>query len=155
MPGYYLDTSALVKGYAQETGTAWITALVDPQIGNQIYTSRLAGPEMVAAFARKARTGELTPAEAIRITAVFRYDWQQGNFTIIEVIGTLADRAMDLAVRHGLRGYDAVHLATALEVHSVRLAVGESALTFVSADNSLDQAAAAEGLEVENPNTHP
>jgi predicted nucleic acid-binding protein len=155
MPGYYLDTSALVKGYAQETGTAWISALIDPQAGNQIYTSRLAGPEMVAAFARKARTGEVTPAEATRITAVYRYDWQSDNFTIIEVTGPLADRAMDLAARHGLRGYDAVHLATASEVHNIRLAVGESALIFVSADNNLDQAAVVEGLPVDNPNMHP
>ena len=72
MPAYYLDTSALVKGYAQEAGTGWITSLLDTQAGNEIYTGRLTGPEMVAAFARKARTGAVTPGEATRITCPVR-----------------------------------------------------------------------------------
>jgi uncharacterized protein len=55
-----------------------------------------------------------------------------------------------LADLHSLRGYDAVQLASALEV---RLQV--PLLILVSADGDLNTAATAEGLPVENPNTHP
>jgi predicted nucleic acid-binding protein len=54
-----------------------------------------------------------------------------------------------------LRGYDAVQLATALETNRKRLSDGLSALVFVSADAELNNAAQAEGLEVENPNNYP
>ncbi len=61
---------------------------------------------------------------------------------------------MDLVERHGLRGYDASHLAAALVVADVRRLRGLPALTFVSADNGQRQAAAAEGLRVGEPNAH-
>ena len=32
MSNYYLDTSALVKRYIDETGSAWLRALVDPAL---------------------------------------------------------------------------------------------------------------------------
>ena len=64
------------------------------------------------------------------------------------------ERAMDLVERHGLRGYDASHLAAALVVADVRRLRGLPALTFVSADNGQRQAAAAEGLRVGEPNAH-
>ena len=51
---YYLDTSALVKRYVREVGTAWVTALTDPRSGNTIATGRLTGPEAIAALYRKS-----------------------------------------------------------------------------------------------------
>ena len=72
----------------------------------------------------------------------------------MEVTEQLTDSAMTLAERHALRGYDAVQLAAALEVHHARTLMSLSALTFVSADNSLNAAATAEGLVVDNPDTH-
>lgn len=62
---------------------------------------------------------------------------------------------MDLAQQHGLRGYDATHLAAALAIHDIRRALGLSALLFVSADAAQLQAAAAEGLATDDPNQHP
>jgi hypothetical protein len=49
-----------------------------------------------------------------------------------------------------LRGYDAVQLAAALEVHS-----HAPSLTLLSADAGLNAAGAAEGLAVDDPNNHP
>jgi hypothetical protein len=51
-----------------------------------------------------------------------------------------------LARRHGLRGYDAVQLAAALEVHA-----NVPSLTLLSADANLDTAATGEGLLVDDP----
>lgn len=41
MAACYLDTSALVKRYVQESGTAWILALTDPLSGNDLYRREL------------------------------------------------------------------------------------------------------------------
>lgn len=36
MASYYLDTSALVKRYVTERGTAWIVNLTDPSSGHEL-----------------------------------------------------------------------------------------------------------------------
>lgn len=74
MAVYYLDTSALVKRYVQEQGTAWIGKLTDPATAHDLYTVRLAGPEMIAALFRKARIGQIAPSHAIQAAANFRTD---------------------------------------------------------------------------------
>ncbi len=153
MTVYCLDTSALVKRYVLETGTAWITRLTSPAARHDLYVVRLAGPEMIAALFRKVRTGEVSRAEATRAAANFRLDWQR-QYQILEVTPGLADRAMSLAERYGLRGYDAVHLAAALELQAARLTMRLPTLTFVSADGGQLHVAAAEGLLIEDPNAH-
>src|SRR5262245_30790279 len=114
-------------------GTAWVRTLADPAAGNVLFTARIAGPELVAALARKVRTGELAAPDAARASALFRLDWAR-DFQVIEVNEQVTLRAMDLAEAHGLRGYDAVHLAAALEVNVRRLGFALAPLTFVSAD---------------------
>lgn len=60
---------------------------------------------------------------------------------IVGVDETLARRAGGLAVEHALRGYDAVHLASAL-------ALGAAETILVTWDHDLSNAAAAAGLAV-------
>lgn len=48
MAVYYFDTSALVKRYANEVGTAWIISITDPLVRTDLYTVRLTGPEMIS-----------------------------------------------------------------------------------------------------------
>jgi hypothetical protein len=48
-----------------------------------------------------------------------------------------------------------MQLAVALRTNARRLAKGASAITLVSADVTLNAAAVAEGLAVDNPNNHP
>ncbi|MCA1597689.1 MAG: type II toxin-antitoxin system VapC family toxin [Chloroflexi bacterium] len=153
MAAYYLDTSALVKRYVTERGSSWVEALVVPD-EHDLYTGRLTAVEMIAALSRKARTGGTTPAEAAHGIHTFRHDWPR-DYLILEITPQVADRAMDLAEAHGLRGYDAVHLGAALDLHEERRTAGLPTLIFVSADNDQRQAAAAEGLPVEDPNAHP
>ncbi len=68
---------------------------------------------------------------------------------------TVLNEAVHLSNIHFLRAYDAVQLATALESNRKRLNKGLNPLIFVSADNELNDAAKAEGLNVENPNDYP
>jgi hypothetical protein len=63
--------------------------------------------------------------------------------------------AMDLSEKHGLKGYDSIQLATALELQTSQSSTALLPLIFVSADDKLNTAAQAEGLIVENPNNHP
>lgn len=153
MAAYYLDTSALVKRYAMEPGTNWIEDLTDPKSGHDIYTVILTGAEMIAALFRKARTLDIAQPEAIRAAHNFRPDWQT-HYQIIEIIPSTVERAMDLIERHGLRGYDAVHIASALAIHAARATAGLGTLTFISSDMGQLGAAALEGLVVDNPASH-
>lgn len=154
MAVYYVDTSAVVKRYAQEIGTSWMSRLADPLSGHDLYTVRLTGPEAIAAIFRKVRTGELVQADATRAAHNFRTDWQH-HYHVVDVSVSIADHAMALAERHGLRGYDAVHVATALELHTLRQAMSLPSLVFVSADSAQLLVAQAEGMQIENPAAYP
>ena len=65
-------------------------------------------------------------------------------------------RAMNAAEQHHLRGYDAVQLTAALEVHDVARtrAIGLK-VVLVSADKELLAAAHSEGLRTINPEDQP
>jgi uncharacterized protein len=151
---YYLDTSALVKRYVAEVGTAWVQALTLASSGSIIATSRLAGPEMISALTRKAHAGGISVADAARAVTQFRRYWEL-RFQVVEVDRAVALLAMDLADRHGLRGYDAVHLAAALYLDVRSRAAGLPGPIFISADTQQLQAVQAEGLATDDPNLHP
>lgn len=153
MAVYFLDSSALVKRYVQESGSAWVHRLMHPTAGNDIHIVRLTGVEVVAAIARQGRVGSLPASGVAAALAQFRNEFTNA-FRIVEVTPAIVTRAMALAEAHGIRAYDAVQLAAALEVHSTSLALGLP-VTLVSADTNLNTAAVAEGLAVEDPNTHP
>ncbi len=91
--------------------------------------------------------------DARRSAENFRVDWQQ-QYQIVEVTGLVANKAMELGEKQGLRGYDAVHLASALVLQQLRETMQLPALTFISADARQRDTAAAEGLPVEDPNEH-
>jgi uncharacterized protein len=150
---YFVDSSALVKRYVQERGTAWVVSLLDPTVGHAIYVARIAGAEVVAAIARRRRSGELSSDGAEEALRQFRREFTSA-YHIVEITPALVERAMALAETCALRGYDTVQLAAALEVNAACLSLGMSPLTLVSADGELNAAAMAEGLPVENPNAY-
>jgi predicted nucleic acid-binding protein len=153
MAAYFLDTSALVKRYATETGTAWVTGLIAPSAGNLILVARITGVETVAAIARKRKGNLLSPPDAATASATARQEFG-GLFLIVEVTAALLTTAADLAEKHALRGYDAVQLAAALEADAERRRLNLTPLTLVTADTDLLAAGVAEGLVVEDPNNH-
>lgn len=153
MMHYYLDSSALVKRYVREAGTDWILERCDPDSSHTIYTVRISGAEIVAAFFRRVRTRTLGTARARAATTQFKADFGT-EYQIVEASSQVVELAMDLAERHGLRGYDSVQLAAALLLHDVRESVSLSPIHFVCADNKLNDIAAIEGLPVKNPNDY-
>jgi len=116
----YLDTSALLKLLVEEPGSDVAAALWDA--GDSIVTSKLAYPEARAALAAAARGRRLTPAA--HRAAKSELDELMQQMALIEVTAGICDGAGDLAERFALRGYDAVHLASA-----VAIADGDTVLT--------------------------
>ena len=154
MAVYFLETSALVKRYVQETGTTWVSSLFVPAAGNLICIAQIAGVEAVAAVTLRARRGSTTTADASTALASFRLDFAR-IFYRVGVDLPVVSRAMDLAEVYGLRGYDAVQLAAALQLETQMISLQMGHIAFVCADAALNAAATAEGLAVDNPNAHP
>ena len=71
MAVYFLDSSAVVKRYAQETGSAWVEALTAPSAGNALYLAHITAVEIVAAVTRRQRGGTLTASDAARALGGF------------------------------------------------------------------------------------
>ena len=153
MAAYFADSSAPVKRYVREAGSAWMMALTHPSAGNAVFAALVTGAEIVAALVRRARTGSVTAADATAAIVMFRHHFRS-QFEIVQVTDAVLERAMDLAENHGLRGYDAIQLASALLTRDQLAARGLPVLTFLSADARLNTAAGAEGLLVDDPNTH-
>jgi hypothetical protein len=151
--GYFVDSSTLVKRYVHESGSVWLSGLVTPTAGHDIYMARITTVEVIAALTRRARGGTIAAADASEACLLFRNDVLH-DYEIIEMTATLLNRAMILAETHGLRGYDAVQLAAACEVNTVYMAHNLLSLTVVSADTALNSAATGEGLLVDDPNAH-
>lgn len=153
MAAYFLDSSALVKRYATEAGTAWVTGLIAPAAGNLIYIARITGVETVAAVARKRKGKLLSTGDATTALSTLRKELA-GLFAIVEVTTALLTTAMDITDKHELRGYDAVQLESALEANRERLAQSLPPLVLVTADADLLAAGSAEGLMTDDPNNH-
>lgn len=153
MAAYFFDTSALVKRYATETGTAWVTSLIDPASNNRIYVARIAGVETVSALTRKRRGNHITAADAAKALAALRGELGV-ILRVVEMTDAMFDQAMLLAEKHALRGYDAVQLASAIYANNRRTSLNLSPLTFISADVDLNASGAAEGLSTDDPNKH-
>ena len=152
MAHYFFDTSALVKRHVIEAGSPWVKSLVRAKAAHTLYIARITSIEVTSAITRRQRAGSLSAAQGGAILGHFRRHLTQ-RYVIVEVAAPLLDAGMLLARSHGLRAYDAVQLAAALEVHRDHHNAGIGPITLVSADKEPNAAGFAEGLIVEDPNT--
>lgn len=134
----YLDASALVKRYVAEAGSAEVEALIGE--ARAAGTAVLSRAEVVAALAKAVRVGLIRREAGLKAVKSFDTDWEQ--LIRIQFSEPLAARAATLAWEHGLRGYDAVHLAAAL---AWRETLGET-VTVATYDRELWRGAQASGL---------
>ena len=134
---FYLDSSALAKRYLVEPGTAEVRDLF--RRPRDIAVSRLAFAEVASALARRAREGKIELAARDSALAGLPRDFQR--LIIVEVRRALVERVAPLVVRHPLRGFDALQLASALTLREE-----SGAVDFWTADDRLATAARAEGL---------
>jgi uncharacterized protein len=154
MAVFFFDSSALVKRYAKEPGSAWVRGLTQPKAAHTLYIARITAIEITSAITRKLRSGDLSPAQAGAIFGHFRRHLLQ-RYRVIELTPVLFNNAMVVARKHRLRAYDAVQLAVALEVQRLQQDAGLGPVVLVSGDRDLNAAVTAEGLSVEDPATRP
>jgi uncharacterized protein len=105
--------------------------------GHSVASSLLSYPEGCAALAAALRQGRLEKAEHAQALAMF--EELHGDLIAIGVDRDLARRAGEHAEDLGLRGYDAVHLTTAL-------ALGDEEVALVTWDRDLARATERVGL---------
>jgi predicted nucleic acid-binding protein len=137
----FLDTSALVKLYVEEAHSAAVREAVDG--AEVVAVCRVAYPEAVSALDRRMRAGDIGRKAYGAATRALRRDWERlavADFREVE--------AGRLAAKYGLRGFDAIHLSSALSIASAP--AGPDVL-FSSYDAALNRAAAGERLQVVTP----
>ena len=110
----YIDSSALVKLYAPETGLDRVLALMN-EVGS-FTTSVITYAESRGVFARLLAQGKMNETEHMATLTRFDGDWNDINH--IPVSPDVYRLAGDLLVAHaGLRAMDAIQMASALKVH--------------------------------------
>ncbi|MGO1855419.1 MAG: type II toxin-antitoxin system VapC family toxin [Microbacteriaceae bacterium] len=111
----YFDTSALVPLVIEEPSSAvceraWHAA-------GTVATSTLAYVETHTALAQARRLDRLTDTQLRRATEAFETVWNQ--VVSVSPSDDIIRMAATLGAEHALRGYDAVHCATALAAMQV------------------------------------
>jgi hypothetical protein len=133
----YFDSSALVKLVVEEAGSSLVALLWDGC--DAALASRLAYPEVRAALAAAGRNHDLDDDE-LR-TAEQAWDEFWAATRPVELSPAVERHAGELAREHGLRGADAVHLASAL-------AIGDPDLIIAVWDRRLRAGALSAGTNV-------
>ena len=133
----YFDTSALLPLVVEEPGSEVAGRLWDA--ADRLVSVRLIYAEARAALAQAQRMGRVTPRQLPGLVADVASLYAQIDRADIDE--PTVRRAGDLAESFGLRGYDAVHLASA-----ERLESGE--LVLVAGDVPLLDAATELGIAV-------
>lgn len=137
----FLDTSALVKLYVEEIHSTAVKEWVDE--AEAVAVCRVAYPEAVSALSRRMRAGDL-PKRAYGVAyRALRRDWDR-----LAVVDFREVEAGRLAAKYGLRGFDAIHLSSAMTISSAP--AGPDVL-FSSFDAALNRAAVGERLQVATP----
>ena len=146
MGSFYFDTSALLKLYVEEEGTAQVLPLVSTDDDNRLIILDITVVEARSAIRRREREGDIAGPDASAILTQIEED--RSSLFLIQPSGSeVIEEAGRLLDRHALRAYDALQLAGCLAArHGVPPPV-----TFVCADAHLCNAANLEGLSVLNP----
>jgi predicted nucleic acid-binding protein len=133
----YVDTSALGPLLVDEPTSADCGELWDG--ADSVTSTRLAYIEAVAALSQAGRMGRIAAQTVRGARSVLDDLWPVVD--VIELDQALMADAADLAVGHGLRGYDATHCAAAI-------AANDPELVAASGDARLLAAWRAEGVAV-------
>lgn len=135
----YFDSSSIVKWFFDEPFED--LARNAKNRASIAITSLIAFPEVMSAFNRAWRDRRCRKKEMEIVCHEFERIWP--DFKWITVNERLLQQAGRLIFKHNLKGFDAVHLASALELKAVSDGID---LFFSSFDRQLNYAARKEGF---------
>jgi len=145
---FFFDTSALIKRYLHEKGSARVRRLL--QTADAIFYQTFVAPlEMTSAFYRQQRGGQISIEELSFLLRTYGVHSHK-EYLLVPYSESLINLAGALISRHPLRALDAIQLASVLELRGA-LPADAPPLTFVSADDRLVETARQAHLQVENP----
>jgi len=136
----YLDTSSLVKLYVEEIDSEKIKNFAHKAA--VVSTSKIAYAEARAAFVKKQKERGFSPKDLKKIVEDFNRDWE--SYFVIEITDGLIRLAGDIAEKYILRGFDSIHLASAIHLKNRT----SSDVHFSSFDTRLNQSAEKEGIVI-------
>ena len=136
----YLDSSAIVKLYIEETGSPLVHKLVNN--AEVIATSIIAFAELIATFSRLLQEKALTRNNYRQLVNDFKVDWE--SYLKLEITESLIKIAGDLTEIHLLSGFDAIHLSSCITL-SRRVS---DTVTFACWDNILWNAVKKEKFNI-------
>lgn len=146
-PLFHVDASAWIKLYLNEAGTAWMRRFWTS--APSCASATLGFVEVMATVVRRNRGANIAPSLTASTLASVRRDFQ--GFIRVHLDAAVLATADALPERHGLRGADSIHLASAL---LLRQAAGRPVI-LIASDLELLNAARNEGLAVLDPSTGP
>lgn len=129
----------MLKLYVEEAGRELVREVLGAS--DAAATSTIAYAEARAGLARRFREEDFIEEEYQSVLANLDGDWI--TYERLDVSGQVSYFAGELAERHALRGYDAVHLASAM-----RFSERFEELRFLAFDDRLNEAAGNAGLAV-------
>ncbi len=135
----YFDTSALIKRYTHEEGSAQVRALLRR---HKVVSSAIAPVEACSALLRRRTEGRLSERDFSIVVNRMRSD--SGRWDLVELNKPVLDRAEDVIEAAGVKRLDGIHIAAALifqEHFGVRL-------RFVTADARQSEGARRMALKV-------
>jgi predicted nucleic acid-binding protein len=108
MTTYYLDSSALIKRYVEETGTPWLRGILAPAAGQcRRHRPNHDGGVLHSALARRLREGSVDAQACLIAVQAFNQHCAT-EYRFVELDLNVVGLARDLLDRHPLRAYDAV-----------------------------------------------
>jgi len=137
----YFDTSAFVPLVVAEPGSAFCRRFWDSS--DTVVTSRLLYVETAAALAQALRLGRIARRDHGATLRLLDRMWAE--FEVVEADSAVVDRAAELAYSEALRGYDAVHCASAEQID-------DDDLVLASGDRALLAACARLGISTADTN---
>jgi hypothetical protein len=104
----YFDTSALVKRYVRERGSAQVASLLNR---HDLLSSAITPVEVASALSRKKRGGELSEADFL--TTLTRIQGERVRWELVEVGQGVLSRAEEVVQGTvAMRALDAIHIAS-------------------------------------------
>jgi predicted nucleic acid-binding protein len=135
----YFDTSAFVPLLIAEPGSEFCRQFWDS--ADTVVTSRLLYVEAAAALAQALRLARIVRGDHQGARRLLDGMWSE--FEVVEIDSGVVGRAAELAYSEALRGYDAVHCASAEQIEDDDLVVasGDRAVLAVCARLGISTAA--------------